>query len=363
MLSTLLFLFLYFLWYNLFANMKLKNINATLLILVSLLCLSLAFFVSATENSNGTKNIFLDSDQDGLTDAEEKTYGTDPKKADTDGDSYTDGAEIKAGYDPMKKAPGDKLTTSPTASVKGESVSEKQTANGEKPNLTQETAQKISALTNQNDAENQEIGAEEIQTLLDSIMNGENFQSELPEISKDEIKILKQNYGNLSKEKAAEKMKEDAINYSVAILYIFASNSPDPLTSSTDAISILNKTIQKILTSFTSGNPENLNDLSESGKKIYQQLKEVKVPEDMADTQIKALQYALYAQNLKDLIRLDPTDPLANLSNYSKISTFVGSLNSFYDEIKSKLDEYGVDYAEVQEKLEDKGISADIFGN
>ncbi|MDO9231241.1 MAG: hypothetical protein Q7U36_02020 [bacterium] len=343
--------------------MKLKNINATLIVLVSLLCLSLAFFVTAQENSNGTKNIFLDSDQDGLTDAEEKTYGTDPKKTDTDGDGYSDGAEIKAGYDPLKKAPGDKLTVSPTASVKGESTTASLNTLKEKPNLTQETAQKISALTNQSDAENQEIDTEEIQTLLDSIMNGENFKSELPEISKDEIKILKQNYGNLSKEKAQEKMREDAVNYSVAILYIFASNSPDPLTSSTDVISIIDKTVQKIILSFASGNPDILNDLSQSGKKIYEQLKEVPVPEDMVDTQIEALQYALYAQELKNLIKLDPTDPLANLSNYSKISTFVGSLNSFYDNIKSKLESYGVDYGEVQSKLEDKGISADIFGN
>ncbi len=343
--------------------MKLKNINATLLILVGLLCLSLAFFVNATENSNGTKNIFLDSDQDGLTDAEEKTYGTNPQKADTDGDGYTDGAEVKAGYDPLKKAPGDKLSTSQTASVKGESVSEKQVVSEEKPNLTQETAQKISTLTNESAIQNQEIGTEEIQTLLDSIMNGEDFKNELPEISPDEIKILKQNYSSLSKEKAQEKMKEDAVNYSVAILYIFASNSPEPLTSSTDAISILNKTVQKIITSFASGNPDVLNDLSISGEKIYEQLKEVKVPEDMVDTQIKALQYASYAQDLKNLIKLDPTDPLANLSNYSKISTFVGSLNEFYDEIKSKLESYGVDYGEVQDKLEDKGISGDIFGS
>ncbi len=44
----------------------------------------------------------LDSDQDGLTDAEElNTYGTNPLKADSDGDGYTDGDEIKGGYNPL----------------------------------------------------------------------------------------------------------------------------------------------------------------------------------------------------------------------------------------------------------------------
>ncbi|MFZ2975174.1 MAG: hypothetical protein WA055_00910 [Candidatus Moraniibacteriota bacterium] len=337
--------------------MKLKNINATLLILVSLLSLSLAFFVSATENSNGTKNIFLDSDQDGLTDAEEKTYGTDAKKADTDGDGYSDGAEIKAGYDPLKKAPGDKLTASLVPAVKGESTDTKK----EKQNLTQDVAQKISVLTNEKDVDKQEIGMEEVQTLLDSIMNGENLKSELPEISKDSIKILKQNYGNLSKEKAKEKMKEDATNYFVSILYIFTSNSPKPLTSASDTNAVINQIVTQISSSLTSGDPANLTDLSQSGKKIYEQLKEVEVPEDLVDTQIKALQYGLYAQDLKNLIKIDPADPLSNLANYSKIATFVQSLNSFYDEIQTKLNDYGIDSENVQNKLNDKGISMDIF--
>lgn len=42
----------------------------------------------------------LDSDKDGLTDAEETQYGTDKNNPDTDGDGYKDGAEVKAGYNP-----------------------------------------------------------------------------------------------------------------------------------------------------------------------------------------------------------------------------------------------------------------------
>ncbi|HRY82512.1 MAG TPA: hypothetical protein P5232_02335 [Candidatus Moranbacteria bacterium] len=359
--------------------MKLKNLNTTLLILAGLLCLSLAFFAMAEQNSSGAKNIFLDSDQDGLADTEEKAYGTNPKNSDTDGDGYSDGAEVKAGYNPLKKAPGDKLSETPKQEVKGESITAKisgendkktttdttakeASVSGEKENLTEKVAGKISALANQKDPANQTIDMEDIQGILDSIMSGEDFKDELPKVSKDDIKILKQNYGNLSEKKAKEKKKEDAINYSVAVLYIFTSNSPEPLTSSTDAISILQKTIKQISSSFNSGNPESLNDLSNSGEKIYEQLKEVVVPEDMTDTQIKALQYALYAQDLKNIVKLDQADPLASLSNYSKIANYVKSLNAFYDEIKSKLDDYGIEYNEVQSKLEDHGIKADIFG-
>jgi len=44
----------------------------------------------------------LDSDQDGLTDAEElNIYQTNPLQADSDGDGYLDGDEVKAGYNPL----------------------------------------------------------------------------------------------------------------------------------------------------------------------------------------------------------------------------------------------------------------------
>jgi hypothetical protein len=43
----------------------------------------------------------LDSDSDGLTNAQETTYGTDPLKADTDGDGYLDGDEVANGFNPI----------------------------------------------------------------------------------------------------------------------------------------------------------------------------------------------------------------------------------------------------------------------
>lgn len=43
----------------------------------------------------------LDTDGDGLSDAEETNLGTDPNLADTDGDGYDDGFEVDAGTDPV----------------------------------------------------------------------------------------------------------------------------------------------------------------------------------------------------------------------------------------------------------------------
>ncbi|MDP2631115.1 MAG: hypothetical protein Q8P56_06970 [Candidatus Uhrbacteria bacterium] len=44
----------------------------------------------------------VDTDQDGLTDVEERLYSTDPAKSDTDADGFSDGNELKNQYDPLK---------------------------------------------------------------------------------------------------------------------------------------------------------------------------------------------------------------------------------------------------------------------
>lgn len=53
----------------------------------------------------------VDSDNDGLTDDEERRLGTDPYKADTDGDGYTDKQEVDNGTDPLD--PNDPGTCDP----------------------------------------------------------------------------------------------------------------------------------------------------------------------------------------------------------------------------------------------------------
>jgi flagellar basal body-associated protein FliL len=55
----------------------------------------------AEEKAAGTNINIIDTDNDGLSDYEEvKIYKTNPLSADTDGDGYLDGAEVKGGYNP-----------------------------------------------------------------------------------------------------------------------------------------------------------------------------------------------------------------------------------------------------------------------
>lgn len=333
--------------------MKLRNINIATLTLLALLLSSFAFFVVAKENATTGNSVLLDSDQDGLTDTEEKLYGTDPRKADTDGDGYSDGAEVKAGYDPLKPAPGDKLTaTGDTAAIKAASSSG---ITADSTNITAQVAKEISSLAKKTDMNDSQTSLEEVQGIVNGALDSKSSAVTMPEIDPATIHIKEQNY---SKATATEKKKEDFYTYITAVMYIFTSNSSTPITSSTDITSALSQTAQQILSSLSSQDPAALNDLSKSGEAILGQLQEVEVPEDLVDLHIKAMQYATYAKDLKDSIKSNPDDPMSDIVNYSKIGAFVQSLSGFASDAQSKLDEYDVSYEDIQDRA--KGLGIDL---
>ena len=186
--------------------MKIRNVKTSLLVLVGLVVISLAFYVSAADNLDSKSNIFLDSDQDGLSDEEEKSLGTNPRNKDTDGDGYSDGVEVKSGYDPRKPAPGDKLITE----EKKEALP-MITADAEEKNLTKKVAQKIAVLANDSTVKGEKISLDDVETLASELMIPQTSQAiQLPEIKKESLKIKKQDYGKYSQEKAEAKRKEEA---------------------------------------------------------------------------------------------------------------------------------------------------------
>ena len=317
------------------------------LILASLVFLSLVFRFSIENTLGTTNNIFLDSDQDGLTDAEERTYGTDPRNRDTDNDSYSDGAEIKAGYDPLKPAPGDRIInaeniqkiqndTETEGAVLGENTEEK--------NLTQEMAEKLSEITAQTDPENQDVTLEEIQSLIDEALNTGQKEIELPEITQDDIQIKKQNYSGLSEEEAEERRKKDFSEYIIGVYYIFSSNSPKPITSFSDINKIMSSFTNEITYALDSKNSSSLDDLTQISEKSLEQLQAVEVPEELVELHIKAMRFAMYAQTLKSNIDSEADDPLEDIVRLSKIQVYVENLMSFSTEAAMKFEEYGMEY-------------------
>ena len=338
--------------------MKLRHIHISTLILLTLLFSSWAFFVAAQENSTTQNNVFLDSDQDGLTDAEEKLYGTDPHNPDTDGDGYSDGAEVKAGYDPLKPAPGDKLSdeASNSASVLAATAANSATATATDAtaNMTNQLAQKISNLATSTDPNNQQASLDQIQQMVSDSLGSSDTSFTLPQIDPKTIKIKAQNYSASTKK---AKMKDDFSTYIATVFYIFTSNSPTPITSSADITSTMTQTAEQIISAVSSQDPTALDNLSKSGEIILSQLKEVSVPADLVDLHIKALQYATYAASLKDMLKSNPDDPMSNVVNFSKIGTFVQSLSSFATDAQNKLDEYDVSYSDIQDKMKGYGVA------
>ncbi|HLN18640.1 MAG TPA: hypothetical protein VK255_00535 [Patescibacteria group bacterium] len=339
--------------------MKIKNIQLTILVFLGLAVFSFSFYVSAQQNSNPSGNIFLDSDQDGLTDQEEALYGTDAKKSDTDGDGYSDGSEIKSGYDPRKPAPGDKLTVANLASTNNGSLSH---VLGESDNnLTNQVSQKVTEIIQnaQNNEGDSGITMEQLQEVIDQSMSStETNEASLPQIKKEDIKILKQNYSGLSKEKQTEKKKEDFMNYTVAVAYILSSNSPKPITSSQDLNDIFDNIYQIISQAMEARNKDGLNDLEKSSEKIQEQLKQVEVPEEMVDTHIKALRYSIYAKDLANALTPNANDPIKDIANFSKMASFVQSAEGFFSDVANKFTEYNIDYndSKLQDKLKDYGL-------
>lgn len=64
--------------------------------------------VMTVNQTPAPEKVFVDSDGDGLSDAEEERLGTDPQIADTDGDGFPDGEEVESGFNPLQYSPGDK---------------------------------------------------------------------------------------------------------------------------------------------------------------------------------------------------------------------------------------------------------------
>jgi hypothetical protein len=332
-----------------------KKFNATFLLLSVLVILSIAWYSSAQEQSTTQNNIFLDSDQDGLTDQEEKTYGTDPNKADTDGDGYSDGSEVKSGYDPLKAAPGDKLAP---AIAETNSTS---TQENDQENMTQVVAEKISALATDSSSGNSDVSLEEINNIVDEALNVSSTAPEIASFTKEDLKIKKQDFSGLSTDQIKKKKKDDFSTYITQVFYIISSNSPTPITSNEDFSSINSQLTQTITSAILSRDASSLEDLQKSGNNILEQMKEVEVPEDLIDTHLKALNFYTYSEKLVDYINPNPDDPVEDMANFSQLEGFISSLMTFNQEVQSKFSEYGLTYDETMKKqLKDLGIELDL---
>lgn len=303
-----------------------------------LVSLSFTFFVMADDQVTN-KNIFQDSDQDGLSNDEEALYKTDPLNKDTDGDGYMDGVEVESGYDPLRPAPGDKLITGPGVRDETETVVTQDTVT-----LTDQVSTQVADLVQSKIEDTSELTVDDINATVENIMNQADQEVVLPEISTDEIKIKKLS-SKLKGTQRAEQEKEDAVEYLTVMAYILANNSPKKFSTENDLSSLLTSLGSQSLTAITLGNQKYLEDLAKMGKKILSETKDIAVPESMVELHMKALKLARYAMQLKDEVGKNggSEDPMGTIASFAKIQGFFGAVAGFSQELYGMLSDLGIE--------------------
>lgn len=316
---------------------EVKKIKITFLVFFLLLISCFSFALIAQENSNG-ENIFLDSDQDDLSDEKEALYKTDPKNPDSDGDGYSDGSEVKSGYDPMKPAPGDRLATASTTSTTATSTSSSSSTNPE--NLTAEISNKIAEMVSSGES-SKGFDMNSINTLIEESISSNVTFNELPKIDESTIKILAQNYSGYGEEKQARKKKEDNEKYLSAIFYIITNNLPHSIDSKEAMEDFTNEILTKIpsIVSTSDSGMSYFTDLADDGAVMLEKLNELEVPQDMLEIHKKGLQLATYAVSLKEKVVIDNNDPIASLVSLSAVENIMVLSNDFLTEAEAKLEE------------------------
>lgn len=333
--------------------MEFRKIKTTLITFLVLTLAGFAFFSLAQDSG---KNVFLDSDQDELSDEEETAYGTDSQNSDTDGDGYRDGIEVQGGYNPLLAGPGDKIITDTSSEsdnyaqqVLGESTTAEPASSADESadsegTLTDKFSKEVEKITaDMISGENGEISLDQISQTLDKILEEQKTEIVLPEISADTLTIKEQSYSHFSEEKQKEKRREDFLEYLTSISYIALNNSPESVQEPGDLNLLSNIFTGNIDNFFKTGNISQLEDFYSSGGKTYEDALKIEVPEEMVNTHLEALRIAKYMLDEKENLNINnQSDPIASIVEFSKMEAVMQKAVVISDKIQEKLDEYEI---------------------
>ncbi len=320
---------------NFHADISERSARASFFLFFTLLFLSVTFFALADDTVTN-KNIFQDSDQDGLSNDEEVLYKTDPLNKDSDGDGYMDGVEVQGGYDPLKPAPGDRVVENAAAGNIDVVVADDE-------NLTEQVSSEIANMVQVSKDEGGDVSMETVNESVQKIMDEADEEIVLPEINLEEIKT-KTVSTKLKEVERQEKEKEDAVEYLTVLAYILANNSPKTFHSERDFQSVMESVGMDTVTAMALGDTAYLAEFSKRGEKILKELKDVSVPERMLDVHVKATKLAKYSMTLREEAATNGTDdPLGQIASLAKVQGFLVVVGDFSMEVSSKLEEYGIE--------------------
>ena len=361
---------------------RLKKVSKTKILATGIATLAVFFWTlfAVAENKNGN-SLFLDSDQDGLTDQEERMIGTDPQNFDTDGDGYSDGKEVSSGYNPLKAAPGDQI-------VPGADLSSSQNENGagaaaqnllassgagsllgldssaltndtladlssdpENPNLTNEMIGQLMSLTKEKAGSSEDFlnnptfSAEDLSLVAQNALQSADITEELPVIRDDEVKLLPPvDDKKLDPEEVKEEQKKEIEKYLASLAFVFASNSPFAIDEPENLTSSLEKEQGNLLTALTTGDTAKIDDYAQKARTAVDQIKKIEVPYVLEDLHKSALQLAIYSLDLKDKAVVDPNDPMKSLSAFSQLRAVGQAGMKLGQEMQSVAEEYEISF-------------------
>jgi hypothetical protein len=359
------------------------------------------FALAQSKNSN---SLFLDSDQDGLTDQEEKAIGTDPLKADTDGDGYSDGKEVESGYNPLKPAPGDKLvgvvepaapaistqTSGSTTNSADDSTSGTQAlVNGyddpanaallsqmgsasstdkqsdllgidavsdlssdpSNPNLTNEMIGQLMQLTKNKATsdtgfvENPTFSSDDLTQISQNALQTVDITKNMPEIKDSELNILPEiKDKNLSADKLKAAQKVEIEKYLAQAAFVFASNSPFPVDKPENLQTQLNAEGANILSAFSSGDSTKIASYVSKAQVGIDQMKKIAVPYVLKDVHKSMLQLAIYTLGLKDVVSVNTADPMKSLAAASSLQTAAQTSLELQSQLSQILKNYDIEF-------------------
>lgn len=299
------------------------------------------------------KSLLTDTDQDGLTNEEERALGTDPSNRDTDGDSYSDGIELESGYDPLKPAPGDKLVQSApsarpvTTAVGGNAIAE----NDE--NLTKNLVNEVSTLVQnktKDGKKDEPVTLDDLDAIIAQVSEKGAKPAELPEI---DISTIKQKEMKKKKsendEEFAARDKKAVLEYFTQIAYLSAANSPfnftDPETFTQNSRSFSTQSVQAL----SAGNMPFINNIAEKNAKILAEVQKIEVPSSILDMHVRILQTLIFGTSLSE--RIESTfsieDPISQMSVVGELQGYLSMTQSLTSDIQKRATEYGIEDFEL----------------
>lgn len=377
--------------------------------IIAILAVSFVVFATtlfALAQSQTNNSLFLDSDQDGLTDQEERMIGTDPFKADTDGDGYSDGEEVRSGYDPLKPAPGDKIvpatqapssgatqtdttgTSAATASATDSTSTSQDLANGQNdpanaavlaqmgsassadnqtatlgtnamtdlssdpnnPNLTNEMIGQLmqlttnKAATDSSFADNPTYTSSDIAQMTQGALQTVDLTKNMPDIQDSDINLLPAvDDKNLSADEIKAKQKTEIEKYLAEIAFVLASNSPFPVEDPTKLESQVASERDNLIAALTANDTQKIDAYVTRAQTGIDQMKKIEVPYVLKDIHKSALQLTLYSLSLKDQFSLNSTDPMKSLASVSSLQAVAQKSIEVQDQFSKILSDYGID--------------------